>query len=564
MDNRIKQILGVNKTKESVNTDTYINIQINDSKRLLPIDEINTVLDLGKQFNRERQSCSFYRIVGKINPIMTNVLFNTTGGIDTWQYLNNPIFTNKVLDDDDETLSFSESIKRNLKEIDGWYGYFDPVLTGSGLCNFYDMEPKRERFSFTSDITNIPNTRVKNWELTITYPYASDKNHNLVLNGLLIVDKQLAIVGGKYMTALSVPVKHNLSIGSTIALLGTNMDGEYEVKRVGLDNGDLKNYYFCIDVDFDEISVGNNSRVNKMYNGVKSEYYFRKFKKIKTKTSQTIDSDDYEIYKLSFSENIFNDDITQFVFNEDIDVSNLTDNLGRPLSELYLTIIKTSSNNIFGNVSSGIEAPLIQELNNGNTNTYLKTIPVIQKIHNVSSAPSQTFTPLENVVLIGNNDFYGDIVEYNDTTVEEVVLGDIFHRFNTINRELTSNGEVSGPRPEGYYYKAHHLIKIREFSSYIEEGTTSTAGMPDYKVDLGDGRYIWRDLLDIGVVDINKPILNYPFVNGCHYIFQNYCFDVRRQDPFDNWNLYHAGFPADPIGNMMDNRFKINIANNAC
>jgi hypothetical protein len=565
MDTRLKQILGVNKTKESVNTDTFLNIQFNDSERLLPPDNINTVLDLGKQFNTERQSCPYYRIVGKIVPLISNVLFNTTGGIDTWQYLNNPIFTTKSLDDDDnEILSFGESIKRNLKEINGWYGYFDPVLTGSGLCNYYDMEPKRERFSFIPDITNIPNTRVKNWELTITYPYMSDKTHKLISNGLLIVDKQLAIVGGKEMTALSVPVLHNLTVGSTIALSGTNMDGEYEIKRIGLDSGELKNYYFCIDVDYNLLAIGNNSRMNKMYNGIKSEYYFRKFKKIKTKSSAVIETDDYEVYKLAFSENIFSDDVTQFTFNEDIDVDGLTDNLGRPLSELYLTIVKTNSNNIFGNISSGIEVPLIQELNNGNTNTYLKNIPAIQKIHNVPSAPTQTFTPLESNILISDDDFYGDVVEYNITTVQETVLSDVFHRFNTINREMTYNGEISGPRPEGYYYKAHQLIKIRDFSSYIEEGNESTAGMPDYKVNLGDGRFLWRDLLDIGNVDINKNVLNYPFVNGCHYMYQNYCFDIKRQDPFDNWNLYHSGFPADPIGNMMNNRFKVNIANNAC
>jgi hypothetical protein len=45
MDTRLKQILGVNKTKESVNTDTFLNIQFNDSERLLPPDNINTVLD---------------------------------------------------------------------------------------------------------------------------------------------------------------------------------------------------------------------------------------------------------------------------------------------------------------------------------------------------------------------------------------------------------------------------------------------------------------------------------------------------------------------------------------
>lgn len=563
MDTRVKQILGSSKSKESVNNNTYINIQINDTERLLPPDEINKILDVTEQFNKERQKCPYYRILGKVNPLATNVLFNLTGVKDCWEIFNTSIFTQNDLNDDIPNLTYAESIKKYLKEIDGWYGNFDPILTNARLCIFNDMEPKRERFYLTPDITNPIGTLTKNWEITVTYPYSADTTHTMINGGISIVDKVAAIVGGKPMTALSVPVFHNLLNGGTIRLSGTNMDGEYEIKRVGLDNGDLKKYYFCIDVDINALQIGNQSRMNKIYGGVESEYYFRKFKKIKTKTSNVIEQDDYEVFNLGFSDNIYTDNITQFIFNEDIDTTDLVDNLGRPLSELYLTIIKTDSNNIFTNVSSGIEAPYLIEFNTANINTYLKNIPVIQKIHNVATAPSETFIPLELNVTINDNDFYGDVVEYNKTTVQEIVLGDVFYRFNTNNRETGGNIIVSGPRPEGYYYKPHNLMRIRNFSSYIEEGNKNTAGMPDYSVDLGDGRFLWRDLLDIGRIDIKKDIVNYPFVNGCHYLNQNYCFDIRRQDPFDNWDLYHSEFPADPIGNTM-NKFKVNAASNVC
>jgi hypothetical protein len=123
---------------------------------------------------------------------------------------------------------------------------------------------------------------------------------------------------------------------------------------------------------------------------------------------------------------------------------------------------------------------------------------------------------------------------------------------------------VPGPRPEGYYYKAHHLIKIRDFSSYIEQGDEKTYGIPEYAVTLNDGKYYWRDYLDIGTNDIKNDFVNYPFLNNSHYIYQNYCFEVKRQDPFDNWDLYFSKFPSDPIGNAMDNKFKINISDNVC
>jgi len=496
--------------------------------------------------------------------LISNVLFNTTGTQSCWEIFSTNLFTNNTLDDDDPNLTFGQSIKKHLKEIDGWYGYFDPVIANARFCLFYDMEPKRERFSFLPDVTNITNQQVKNWELTITYPHASDKQHPMINGGLIIVDKQKVLVGGKPMTALSVPVFHNLLNGGVVKLMNTNLDGTYQVIRVGLDDGKQKNYYFCIDIDYNTLVLNSNSRMTKMYENVPSEYYFRKFKKIKTKSSNIIEPDDYEVFKIAFSESIFSDDITEFVFNEDVTIQDLVDNLGRPLSELYLTVIKTDSNQIFTKVSSGIEAPYIPEFNTANINTYLKDIPVIQKIHNVSTSPSQTFTPLEFDVKVTNNEFYGDVVEYNSITIKEVVLSDVNHRFNTVNRETTNNSIVPGPRPEGYYYKAHHLIKIRDFSSYIEEGDPNTYGIPEYATKLSNGKYYWRDYLDIGTNDITNDFVNYPFLNSSHYIYQNYCFEVKRQDPFDNWDLYFSSFPADPIGNAMGNKFKINLSDNVC
>jgi hypothetical protein len=108
------------------------------------------------------------------------------------------------------------------------------------------------------------------------------------------------------------------------------------------------------------------------------------------------------------------------------------------------------------------------------------------------------------------------------------------------------------------------LITIRDFSTYVEQGDQYTVGVPNYAVDLGDGRYLWRDLLDIGVNESNAKALDYPFLNGCHYMYDNYCFTVRRQDPFDNWDLYYSKYPADPIGERMTTKFNSNSAIYAC
>jgi hypothetical protein len=566
-EERIQQILNVNTSKNSVNTDTLLKINLDSTQKLLPNDDINNIVDVGEIFDRERNKCSFYRIIGTLNSTVSNGLINLNNSLVNDEYTYST-FNNTIFNGD----TYFDRITNNLKDIDGWFGYYNPNKTTFGLCNFIDMEPKRERFSFISDIkpynTSVPQP-ISNWDLTITYPAAVDSGHTMVLNGLLICDALPATISTISMVAIGLPCKHNLSIGDTVRITGTNgYDGDHTVVRTGLDNGDLKENYFVINRP-PTGAISGNSRIKRLSDGFESKYYFRIFRKIKTRNSQVIEPDDYEIYKLAFSQNIFSDFITQFTFNEDIDVSNLVDNLGRPLSELYLTIVKTSSNGLFTNVSSGIETPFISNLNTSLTNTYLTSIPVINKIHNGGSSPFPTHIPLENNVLFSSTDFYGDLVDYNQNELIETVLADVYHRFNTNNREtnpqLVTNTTINlGPRQEGYYYKSHHLIKIRNFSSYIEQGDEFTENKPSYAINMGDGRYLWRDLLPIGYNDTTNEFLDYPFTNNAHYMYGNYCFLVKRQDPFNEWGLYYAKFPADPIENKVTDRFNTNSAEDVC
>jgi hypothetical protein len=592
--NRIQQRLTVETSKKSSNTDTFIKINLDGKEKLLPPGEIEKIVDVGERFDLERQNSKIYRILGTINSNSSNPLFNLDSptGINTWKGLNDILFldksfpkNNNVTDLND--ISYNESYKNNLLEIDGWFGYREPDKSKGGSCNFYDMEPTRERFSFLQDIKpyggKLGDGPVKNWDLTITYPYKKDSNHSMVNGGLLLLNATPSLVSTKEMTAFGVGCLHNLNIGDTVKITGTNdYDGTHTVVRLGLDNGDLKDYYFVIELPISG-SVSTNSRMKRVVNGFESDYYFRIFKKIKTINKPIIEKDDCDVYKLAFSENVFNDDIVQFVFNEDIDITGLVDNLDRPLSELYLTRVKTSSNGLFTRVSSGIETPYIQDLKDSKIKLHLRDIPAINLIHNggnnQNSLPFPTHNPLEYKVDMDiNNEFYGDLVEYNKIEVQEIILADVSHRFNTKNRETETNFSYYrtvgfnpttetinlGPRQEGYFYKAHQLIRIRDFSPYVELGDSSTVGIPSYAVKLDDGRYLWRDLLSIGYNQSDEKALDYPFLNGSHYMHLNDCFYVRRQDAFNDWGLYYNEFPADPYGERITDKYTINSEDEVC
>lgn len=601
---RNRQVLNKDFAVTNTNVDNFLKINLNNSQRLLPLNEINRVINVPQRFIEERNRCTYYRIIGTLNTTMSNALFNlndsTFNNQYTWSWFNDMLFLdisyprdNSNIDDTD--IIYPTAIKNALKEKDGWFGAYEPDKTKNKVCDFLDVEPKRQRFSFIADknpygiqIGQIAQP-VKNWELTITYPHSTDKTHPMVNGGLLITTAQQAIVSTRNMTAIGLSCKHNLIIGDNVRITGTGLsttggyDGDYIVARTGLDNGDLKEYFFVIDTPFTSSSILNlNSRMKKLINSVESEYYFRKFKKIKTRFSPIIEVDDYETYKLAFSENFFNDSIIQFVINEDIDVKDLKDNLNRPLSEIYLTMLKTDSNSLFTSLNTGIETPFDTRLKNSDTIPYLKNIPSINRIHNGISSPFASHSFLENGITINNTDtFYGDLVDYNENTLKETVLAEVMHSFNTINREanpsptLTYTTKVGvqtpptktitlGPRYEGYYYKPHHVFKIREFSTFIETGDEFTEGIPSYALSHPDGTFTWRDLLDLGISQTETNPLDYPFLNNAHYLYQNYCFNLKRQDPFGVWGLYYSKFPEDPIGDRITDKYTVNSQDDDC
>jgi hypothetical protein len=565
----MKRILNKETSVKAVNTDNFNKIELKSNYNLLPVGDVSSVINVADQFNKERQACSYYRISGNITPMFTNVLFNSIG-VNSWKIFNNALFrdgtfpANGIDVTDEEDLTYTESIIKYLKENDGWYGYLDPDLSKEALCKWIDMEPSRGLFNLSS-----PD---KNWEIVITYPAKRIETipTDVIHRGIQLISSEPAIIGGRDMTLFSTPIKHGLTEGDSIRLKGLNNlpndNGTFKVNRLGKLNGDDAEYYFAIDIS-EPLVVSTKdefrSRVSRIYNGKESSYYNRRFEKVKMRDGLPMQNDDYEVYPLAFSKSIYEDSVNQFVINEDVDVSNLTDNLGRPISELFVTIIKTDSNGAFTNIKSGIKMPFNEKVS-GST-----TIPDINRI---TDAPdSHSF--LKNNVNVGDGWFHGDIVEYNELEQKEKILGDVYHRFNTPNRlidesipDVDFNGTNldTGVRREGYMYKAHHRIKIREYSTYIEQGTKDTYNLPSYSKDLKDGRYIWRDLLDIGFNDMHEDYVDYPYANDSHYLNVNLDLPLKRQDPFGWYNLRHTNPPADIAGELLDDRIATKNYKNEC
>jgi hypothetical protein len=267
-DDRLRYRLRRTESQTAVDTDTFIKLNLEGSTRLLPKNDINTVVSSTEVFNNERQSTTKYRILGTIKPIISNVLFNLTGE-NSWETFNQIRFTQDPIDvinyknnpSATPTLTFAQSYKKHLKEKDGWFGYYEPNYLTTGQCTYNFMEPVKERFT-------LKDTKKRRWEMTITYPFSADTTHYMVNGGLKIIDTFATNVGGRNRIGFSTPVRHNLNQRSLVYIQGITglLDGNYRVIRTGSDNGDNKEYVFSIAQDFNNQLITAKDRKSTRLN----------------------------------------------------------------------------------------------------------------------------------------------------------------------------------------------------------------------------------------------------------------------------------------------------------
>lgn len=235
-----------------------------------------------------------------------------------------------------------------------------------------------------------------------------------------------------------------------------------------------------------------NISYKKVVNGVECDYYVRVFEKVPNfKNASAVTSSEYDIYKndseliheyqdkkydfeshvsrLAFAKNIYGDDVGEIVFTDDIDISNLIDNLGRPISTLYIMFFKSNkgykewygfytqedikkndkridinSDNVtyshcFGMLTCGYETSDESICNSD--------IDSIYTINNIGESSSQGISISKlnkgrgdyyydtEIAYDVDKKFYGDICCYDGYNIVEESIQPIMHRFNTAQRE---------------------------------------------------------------------------------------------------------------------------------
>ena len=563
MDKNTQILLNKARSAESVNVTSRIEIDIENTNKPLPLNDIDSTLSQYAQFLKEREASTIYRFYGEIDAIVSNPLYNEN--VKIARDINNP-----------NNIVAKPIAGYDIFERDGWIGYINDTpneeleLVGdnqSSLCEFFPFDPGFDRLNML-DSDGKPNYMLK-----LTYPYDTmditlvQNTGNISLkDGIPVITQTGVNFAGTEYVIFKTPINHGLDKNDKIKLynfddltpgttLGLNVDREFVVYRLGDEKGNNPDRIFMLEINTLDIGLQvGKSTFKRVTQGVESEYYVRKFKALTSNYS------DYNIYPAAFGVNYYNDKVSAYNYIVDIDVDGITDNLGRPLSEIYLTIVKndndtdpnsinaqywinkqtTLPSNIKNRFWTRIKGGFLTE-KNGNVNYNIRAIgdPDYSQVH---------FTNIDE----SDNEFVGDIVEYNEAELLERRLEEVYHRINTIYREnLNSINPELKNKYEGYIYSPHTKMQIRDYSStinpildlqsvfnqYTITGTTQQQKIkddyevPNYALELSPNVYKWRRLLEIGEIDPLGSGVDYPFESGAHYIHLNNRFYLKRQDP---------------------------------
>lgn len=474
--------------------DTHLNLDIQQDASLLPIDVIRETVSNYEVYLEERSKSFDYRIYGNIFLVGTNILCNYDGvngyeSVEDFKYF------------DPETGLDRYTLDQVLFKDKGWFYYKDNETP----CNRTELEPKKERFNLT---------KKDEWSLFVTY--SAEKNLQPLLFNGIDISEGIALMGsadaevdGKMLTYFACPLTHNLAAGDSVNIYNVNgFVKKCTVYQVGTNDNSYKKNVFFVDEKLDFITdvVADKYRFKKVIGDYESEYYSRWYKKL-TEIS------DYDAFRTSFSKNIYNDTNVSFVYPEGVNIEGLVDNLNRPLTELFVTVVKNKHSDFWGETLSAINVSI------SNINYDFNTV-----YQGGTLLPVETLTTTQEY-------FFGNIVEYNKSVMLETELNFAVHIFNTKNR-------LDNTLYESYYYTPHYRQQIRDLSDIIfkDDGVVT---VPDYAEDINGIRQ-WRN---ITITD------GYPFLNKHHYVYSNFNVFIKRQDPC---NRYDIGSNALIAGNCID------------
>lgn len=589
LDNRV--ILGSLRYKSAPDTDYIFNVPLQQTEKEITEYDRSIDVSLAQVYDDERQSSNTFRPVSKFELIFQNALqgqtkyppfrnnlyyTNAVNDLISQCSTNNPSNASWVGYPQYNEFDFI----RNDNNVSGYttpigsggiattHVVFQPVSASTYNWNYFLSYPYDNDYTKTMEDQGLDlygNPYTFTWTVADGIPY--------------VINYQ--VKNGRSLISLECTVKHNIKELEWVELT-TSYNGTNTFQVYSLGNSKYGSDEYVINLlnigytgtAFTINTRGTLKRIVDIQNSgeTKSTYYVRRHKIMSN-------VEDAVLVKAGFEQNGFNltkkfeaDTYTpnkvsrvsvkegsqsySLSFNTDFDINNLVDNHKRPLTELFFTVIwKGYFGWMFGTPTNSIAGPgdgpphfygmkqgwgfnitpltsglpkdwWINSNQNSNTNFNINyyTTPLGQSL---GCAGPVNFTYVES--LKEGDIIDGAFCEWNDFTLEETVLSDLYHKltFNKCVFKLVNVVGMNTNNPLGYYYKPFYPLTIRVFSEYIEDALPTVVGVPSYATfSKVTNKFRWRDLYTYGFVDSVGVGVDYPFLNGKHYPFGNNIFRI--------------------------------------
>jgi hypothetical protein len=490
-------------------------------------------------------------------------------------------------------------------------GYTTPDSNGMVHVNFVSKSASTYNWNhFVSyPYLNLPGKRLLHYDTnTVSSPVYNKFLASEGIPFIISIDDSTATstvpgndltVNGYRVIRFRCPVKHGLSVGEFVKIKvksNNNYEDTFQVYSLGNGLPGYDEYVFNIfnigyaPGTFSDDDYGNFKRIinNGNPDDTISEYYVVKHKII-------TNVNDAVLVNAGFEQNVFGDK-RQFEssgytpnrvsrvsykegaksyslsFNKDIDVSNLRDNHKRPISELYVTTMWKGYFGLMLNngdkIKEGFDFNL--PLSNDRVNPIWKDtisdvtgFTIDNYIRPDYLNPNPPANPPGTIQFNYVRSFKsgdtidGDFYEWNNFEQKERLISEIYHKL-TYNDlvfkvpETIYNKKANGRF--GFYYRPHRKMTLRVFSDYIETGDVrNTVDIPDYSYfSTTYNSFIWRDIYEYGFKDAENNGVNYPFLNGTHYPYDNFIFRIipegttyKESDRHYYATLYGAAEPKN-------------------
>jgi len=313
-------------------------------------------------------------------------------------------------------MDYITSLNKNRVLKNGVYGYYEPYRMVNGLNkDFIEFEPKRNRFHLDNN---------ENWDIKFMYPYKKDNTKFIIADGIKINSIKIIELDNNNYFLIETPIKHNINLNVDVNLKiidevnGVKTEYLCQVFGLGDENGLNSEYKVIFKIGNNKININSkNLRFKRTVGSVDSEYYVRVFKEIENTNNKYIDN-------IILSKGFNKDNNYQMILEDMVDGNKLKNNYnGLPLTDIYIYFEKKEDPFFFTKISKGFKL----FGNAGET-----------KLNNICKIHNRVDRMVSDEDLGSDSEgIYGDICEFNLNEFKEYVLCDVYHRFNTINREYT-------------------------------------------------------------------------------------------------------------------------------